>query len=203
MASNKSKYPETIFLASGNRDKLKELQQMLEPLGIKLKSTLDVENPADVEEDKDSLKGNALKKARYWHQETDLPSLADDTGLEVEVLNGRPGVYSARYAGEDASYDDNVQKLLSELEGQDIRSARFRTVMAFVTGDEDLFFEGVCRGEITEKPVGTGGFGYDPVFIPDGFKKTFAEIDPKEKNAISHRGKALQKFVDYLMAKKT
>ena len=198
MASNKGKYPETIFLASGNMDKLSELRDMLEPLGIELKSTLDLKDPAEVEEDKDSLKGNALKKAKYWFQETGLPSLADDTGLEVNALDGMPGVCSARYAGEDASYNDNVQKLLSELKGQDNRSARFRTVMAFVTGDEDLFFEGVCEGEIIEQPAGSGGFGYDPVFMPTGFKKTFAEIDPKEKNAISHRGKALQKFVDYV-----
>jgi len=198
MASLIGQYPKTIFLASGNRDKLKELRQLLEPLGIEIKSTIDTDDPAEVEEDSDSLQGNALKKATYWYRETGLPSLADDTGLEVNALNGRPGVYSARYAGVGASYQDNVQKLLNEMKNYENRTARFRTVVAYVTGREELFFEGICKGTITEKPVGTGGFGYDPLFIPEGFKKTFAEIDPKEKNRISHRGKALRKFVDYL-----
>ena len=188
-----------IFIASGNPHKIEELKQILNPRGIKLKSTLDYPDAEEVVEDKPDLEGNALKKVRYWHEITGLPSLSDDTGLEVEALDGSPGVYSARYAGEQATYEQNTQKLLSELEGNENRSARFRTVVAFIDdkGEEHLF-EGICEGKILEQPKGDKGFGYDPVFQPIGYEKSFAELSGEEKNRISHRGIAIQKFLRYL-----
>lgn len=188
----------TVFLASGNPHKIEELQQILKPLSITLQSTLDVKNAEEVIEDQPDLHGNALKKARFWHHKTSLPSLADDTGLEVDALNGAPGVYSARYAGENVTYDDNVKKLLAEMTGETDRKARFRTVIAFVTHSEEHLFEGVCEGAITTKKIGEKGFGYDPVFKPEGYSRTFAELSAEEKNKISHRGRALQKFLAYL-----
>lgn len=188
----------TIFLASGNPHKIEELKQMIEPLGIELKSTLDFPDAHEVVEDQPDLEGNALKKARYWFNETGIPSLADDTGLEVDALNGAPGVYSARYAGENVTYDDNVEKLLREMDGESDRKARFRTVIAFLDGSDEHLFEGVCEGEITTQRKGEKGFGYDPVFQPLGYDQTFAELSSEEKNKISHRGLAFQKFLAYL-----
>lgn len=190
--------PETIFIASGNPHKIEELRQVLQPMGIELESTLDFSDAEEVEEDQPDLEGNAMKKARFWHQKTGLPSLADDTGLEVDSLDGAPGVYSARYAGENATYEANVSKLLSELEGKENRSARFRTVVAFVTKDEQHLFEGVCEGKITADKRGEKGFGYDPVFMPEGYHQTFAELSSEEKNRISHRGRAVQKFLEFI-----
>lgn len=191
---------ETVVLASRNKHKIEELRTTLQPLGIELKSTFDFPDLEEVEEDQDTLEGNALKKARYVHQQTGLSALSDDTGLEVDALNGRPGVYSARYAGEGATYQDNVDKLLDELSDvpMERRGAQFRTVAAFVTSDNEYTFEGTCRGTIITKEQGTGGFGYDPVFVPASYKKTFAELDAEMKNRISHRGKVLQKFIDFL-----
>lgn len=188
----------TLVLASRNKHKIEELRSVLTPLGIELKSTYDFPGLEEVVEDRDTLQGNALKKARYVHQETGLPALSDDTGLEVDALGGRPGVYSARYAGESATYQDNVQKLLKELSGVDFekRDAQFRTVIALVANDETQTFEGICRGKILDEQRGDGGFGYDPVFQPDQYKKTFAELDADTKNKISHRGKAIAKFLE-------
>lgn len=190
--------PDKIFLASGNPHKIEELQQVLQPLGIDLTSTRDIPDPEEVVEDKPDLEGNALKKAKFWFDKTGLPSLADDTGLEVDALQGAPGVRSARYAGANATYEDNVNKLLSELNGVSNRKARFRTVIAYVTKSENYLFEGVCRGNIIEKKRGDKGFGYDPVFVPEGYTQTFAELNSEEKNRISHRGKSVQKFVEYI-----
>ena len=192
------KKPETIFLASGNTHKIEELKQVLQPLGIKLKSTLDYPDAEEVVEDQPDLQGNALKKAKFWWNKTGLPSISDDTGLEVDALNGAPGVYSARYAGENPTYDDNVNKLLAELKGEKNRSAQFRTVIAFVDSSDNYFFEGICRGKIIDEKRGDKGFGYDPIFVPEGFEKTFAELRAEEKNKISHRGRAVQKFIDFL-----
>lgn len=188
----------TIFLASGNPHKIEELKQMIQPLGIELKSTFDFPDAHEVVEDQPDLEGNALKKAGYWLNETGIPSLADDTGLEVDALQGAPGVYSARYAGENVTYDDNVEKLLREMAGKSGRKARFRTVIAFCDGKEEHLFEGVCEGEITTQRKGKKGFGYDPVFQPEGYDHTFAELSAEEKNKISHRGRAFQKFLAYL-----
>ncbi|MGK7371693.1 MAG: RdgB/HAM1 family non-canonical purine NTP pyrophosphatase, partial [Candidatus Halalkalibacterium sp. M3_1C_030] len=161
----------------------------------------DYPNLKEVEEDKLTLEGNAIKKARYVYEETGLPALSDDTGLEVDALDGRPGVFSARYAGEDVVYEDNVQKLLAELAGVDLkdRKAQFRTVAALVSDKGTHTFEGVCRGVILTEKRGEKGFGYDPVFQPEGYKETFAEMESETKNKISHRGKAIQLFLDWLM----
>ncbi|TVR12435.1 MAG: RdgB/HAM1 family non-canonical purine NTP pyrophosphatase [Balneolaceae bacterium] len=197
-----SAVPDQILVASANPHKIEELRQMLRPLSVTLKSTLDYPGGEEVVEDLPTLEGNALKKARYWNQFSGLPALADDTGLEVDALDGAPGVYSARYAGEKASYSDNVMKLLRELEDKPDRTARFRTVIAFVDGANEHLFEGVCSGEITESQKGEKGFGYDPVFRPAGYGKTFAELSPEEKNNISHRGLSIKAFAEFLESKK-
>lgn len=190
----------TIILASRNSDKIEELRSTLQGFDLELKSALDFPELQEVVEDKKTLEGNALKKARYVHRKTGLPALADDTGLEVDALDGRPGVYSARYAGNDATYQQNVDKLLEELAGVDAkdRGAQFRTVAAFVRENESHTFQGVCRGTIIEEERGAGGFGYDPVFQPEGYEQTFAELDADIKNDISHRAKAVAKFVSFL-----
>ncbi|MFU8813140.1 MAG: RdgB/HAM1 family non-canonical purine NTP pyrophosphatase [Balneolaceae bacterium] len=187
-----------FILASGNPHKVDELRQIFKPLGIELKSALDFPDTDEVVEDQPDLEGNAFKKARYWHRKTGLPALADDTGLEVEALNGAPGVYSARYAGGDATYDDNITKLLEELDGKQNRAAQFRTVVAFVDGEVEELFEGACPGKIINQKRGDKGFGYDPVFVPEGFTETFAELSSEQKNKISHRGIAVEKFISYL-----
>lgn len=189
-----------LVLASQNKNKIEEMRYILSDLGIEVLSALDFPHLEEVEEDLPTLEGNALKKARYVHQQTGIPSLSDDTGLEVDALDGRPGVYSARYSGENATYQENVLKLLSELKGKDERGARFRTVVAFVTDKEEHTFEGFVEGEITTEQTGDGGFGYDPVFKPSGYIETFAELDNSEKNRISHRGRAIQNFVSFLEA---
>ncbi|AXJ01605.1 XTP/dITP diphosphohydrolase [Cyclonatronum proteinivorum] len=190
--------PDTIVLASANPHKVTELREILSGIGVKLKSTSDFPGLRDVIEDAETLHGNALKKAAYLYETTGLPALADDTGLEVDHLNGAPGVYSARYAGERATYEDNVNKLLRELGSTDNRSARFRTVIAFKNDSGTFFFNGVCEGRITKTPIGDNGFGYDPVFMPEGYNLTFAELMSEIKNNISHRGRAVKKFIRFL-----
>lgn len=190
-----------LVLASRNKDKIQELRATLKDIGIELKSTYDFPELQEVEEDRPTLEGNAIKKARYVYEATGLPSLSDDTGLEVDALDGRPGVYSARYAGEEATYKDNLEKLLDELAGvaPKDRKAQFRTVAALVSDEGTHTFEGICRGLILEKPRGEKGFGYDPVFQPEGHTETFAEMDAELKNRISHRGKAIQKLLEWLI----
>lgn len=190
-----------LILASRNQYKIQELRELVEPLGIQLLSALDVEELEEVEEDQPDLEGNALKKARYVHSVTGIPALSDDTGLEVDALEGAPGVYSARYAGEDASYQDNVLKLINQLEGKSQRNAQFRTVVALIDGDQEFTFEGVCRGVILNEQRGDKGFGYDPVFKPNGYDQTFAELSAEVKNKISHRGRAVQKLIEFLSKK--
>lgn len=187
-----------LVIASQNPHKIEEMQQIFRPLGIQVLSTMDFPELDEVVEDRPTLQGNAIKKAEYVASEIGLPALSDDTGLEVDVLNGRPGVYSARYAGKHASYQDNVLKLLDELKDATNRNAQFRTVVALVNEGESFTFEGICRGTILREQKGDNGFGYDPVFQPEGYDKTFAELDSVIKNEISHRGKAVQKFVDFL-----
>ena len=187
-----------LVIASRNEHKIVEMEQLLSPLGIEVLSTKDFPNLEEVVEDRPTLKGNALKKARYVAAQTNLPALSDDTGLEVEALNGEPGVYSARYAGPSASYEDNVIKLLDDLAGKENRKARFRTIVALVDGDEEFTFEGICNGKIIEEQRGGEGFGYDPIFMPVDYGHTFAELDSSTKNLISHRGKAVEKFVKFL-----
>lgn len=174
------------------------MKQLVAHLGIDVFSALDFPDLEEVEEDKPTLEGNALKKARYVNQQTGIPALSDDTGLEVKALDGAPGVFSARYAGENASYQDNVLKLLDALKGKENRAAQFRTVVALVDGNQEWTFEGVCKGKIIEDQIGKKGFGYDPIFMPDEFAETFAQMDPNIKNLISHRGKAVQRFLEFL-----
>jgi XTP/dITP diphosphohydrolase len=190
--------PRKIFFGTGNPKKLKEIREVLGDQ-FALLSFTDLPEPLDVEETEDTLEGNAILKARAYHAATGLPCFADDTGLEVAALGGRPGVYSARYAGLDGDATRNMQKLLQELDGQAERSARFRTVIAWYDGEALHTFEGVLSGRIGTAPIGSNGFGYDPVFYPDGMDKTLAELDADQKNAISHRGQALRKFVDFLL----
>jgi len=186
-----------LLLSTNNKDKIKELQEILNDMNISLVSLGDISN-IDIEETGTTLKENALIKARAAFKETGLPSVADDTGLEVDFLDGAPGVYSARFAGEKATYDDNNKKLLKLLKDVDKekRSARFRCVAAFVDDNTEFAVEGVCEGLILDKMVGGRGFGYDPIFFVKEVGKTFAEMTREEKNRISHRGRAFRKMAD-------
>ena len=190
-----------LVLATGNEGKKKEIEYLLRDFDLKIYSLRDFDGLPEVDEDQPTLEGNAEKKARVIHELVGMPTLADDTGLEVDALDGRPGVYSARYAGEDGNADANRELLLKEMANQSNRVARFRTVLAYFINGEKHLFEGVCEGEIIEIERGIGGFGYDPVFVPENSQMTFAEMSVEEKNKISHRGKALRKFVDYLSNK--
>ncbi len=182
--------PSRLVVASQNPDKIREVEEVLEGLSLPIEIVRGHHWP-EVEETEDTLEGNALLKARAVAAITGLAAVADDTGLEVRALGGAPGVFTARYAGPDATYGDNVAKLLAGLEGVEDRRARFRTAVALVDpSGEEVVVEGALDGSIATEPRGTGGFGYDPVFVVDG--RTLAEIAPAEKNAISHRGRALQ-----------
>ena len=185
-----------IVLATHNHDKEIELQHSLRGLGVEICSLSEYPDIGDIEETGATLLENSLLKAHTVHDRTGLPAIADDTGLEVDALDGAPGVYSARFAGADATYEDNVNKLLSVMEevSDDMRSARFRTVISFVDGNQELWTEGHIDGKIIDFPRGNAGFGYDPVFYIPQLEKTFAELSTADKNKISHRGLALQKL---------
>jgi len=189
-----------IVLATHNRGKMEEMAAILGHLPVELLTLDAFPEIGDIPETGNTLKENAFIKAETVHRLTGLPALADDTGLEVDALNGAPGIYSARYAGADATFDDNCQKMLKELHGIPVekRTARFRTVIAFVNGGEKEWVEGVAEGRIIEEKRGIGGFGYDPIFYYPPLRKTFAELDSVEKNSISHRGKALRNFCGIL-----
>ena len=186
-----------IVFATNNRNKLREMREIMDGL-YEVLSLDDIGCHEEIVEDADTLQGNAKIKADYITNKYGMNCFADDTGLEVEALDGAPGVYSARYAGEHCSYQDNVNKLLAAMKGQTNRKAAFRTVIVLNLDGESYFFEGRCDGHITEEQHGTDGFGYDPIFMPDGFNKTFAEMEHEEKNAISHRGRATQKLIAFL-----
>lgn len=186
-----------LIFATNNKNKLREIQEIL-GVSFSVQSLQDAGIQTEIPEDFDTLQENALQKARFIHERTQQNVFADDTGLEVDALNGAPGVFSARYAGETANSDKNIQKLLSELENTENRKARFRTVIALIFDKQEYLFEGVCEGTITQTIQGEGGFGYDPVFIPNGKAYSFAEMVPTEKNKISHRGRAVQKLVAFL-----
>ena len=182
-----------FVLATRNRHKGEELAALLGDLGIRIRTLADFPDAPEVEEDGETCEANAIKKATVISQATGLPAVADDTGLEVDALGGRPGVYAARYAGEDATYEDNCRKLLQELSGvpRDKRTARFITVAAIaVPGETVQVTRGVLEGYITEAASGSRGFGYDPVFYVPEMRATLAEITPEQKNRISHRAKA-------------
>lgn len=193
----------TLVLATHNPHKREELREILRgeiSNGIEILTLEDIKPPVgDIEETGTTLEENALIKARYVYDRTMLATVADDTGLEVDALDGVPGVYSARYSGEGATYASNVRKLLLELEGKDDRRAKFSTVIAYIDeGDHEHLFRGEIIGVIATEPRGTNGFGYDPIFIPDDGTRTFAEMTDEEKNAVSHRGRALRAFIRYL-----
>ena len=187
-----------LCFATNNSHKLKELSQLVGS-DIILQSLQDIGCTVDIPEMGDSLQANSLEKAEYVKSNFNINCFADDTGLEVDALNGDPGVFSARYAGEPVDSKKNIDLLLKNLKGVSDRSARFRTVITLLIKNQiPIFFEGVVEGVISESENGRSGFGYDPIFIPNGFSCTFAEMTAEEKNGISHRGKAVQKLVNYL-----
>lgn len=187
---------QTLVLATHNPDKQAEMNAVLSDLGLDVIGLDQYPEIDDIPEYGTTLLENALIKARAVHLKTGFPALADDTGLEVDALHGAPGVYSARFAGEDATYQDNVKKLLSVMAGvsRQNRTARFRTVVALIDSDTELWTEGIIEGLITRDQRGSGGFGYDPIFEAADTGKTFSEMSAAQKNEISHRARALQKM---------
>ena len=186
-----------LVFATNNANKIKEVQKLI-PNHITLLSLKDIGCFEDVPETQLTIKGNAIQKAEYIKENYGFDCFADDTGLEVEALNGEPGVFSARYAGEQRDANDNMNKLLMELDGNPNRKAQFKTVIALHLNDKLHTFTGICEGEITQTRKGDSGFGYDPIFMPDGFIKTFAEMELALKNKIGHRGKAVMELVGFL-----
>lgn len=188
-----------IIFATSNRHKLSEAKGII-GTDILLITPADLGITESIPEDSPTLEENALFKARYLWEKTRRNVFADDTGLEVEALNGAPGVMSARYASEECDAGKNMQKLLKELKDTNNRKARFRTVVALIINGETHLFEGIVNGTILESLSGTGGFGYDPLFLPDGYTKTLAELSYEEKNLISHRGIAMRKLAEFLQS---
>ena len=186
-----------LTFATSNKSKAKELNALLSSK-FSIQTLVDIDFTGDIPETSNTLEGNAIQKAQFVVDNYGLDCFADDTGLEIEALNGEPGVYSARYAGEDRSSDDNMNKVLDKLKGETDRKAQFRTVIALMTEGETHLFEGVSKGSIALGKSGTDGFGYDPIFIPEGYDRTFSEMTLDQKNEISHRGIAVRKLVDFL-----
>lgn len=189
-----------IVFATHNAHKVSEVQAVLGS-EYQLITATEAGITEEIPETQPTIEGNALQKARYVYEHTGLNCFADDTGLEVEALNGAPGVYSARYAGEHVSYADNNVLLLKNLAGCENRKARFRTVIALIVDGKEYLFEGRVEGTIATEPHGEGGFGYDPLFVPEGSQLTFAEMSSEAKNKISHRGRAVAKLVAFLHGK--
>ena len=187
----------TLLFATNNPHKLREIREIAGN-DYQILSLKDVNLETDIPETRETLEGNAIQKARFVYDQTGINCFADDTGLEIDVLDGRPGVYSARYAGEGCSFDDNVRKVLEELDGVDHRKACFRCVVCLILDGKEHLFEGRIPGEIIRERRGSDGFGYDPVFQPDGHSQTFAEMPPHLKNGISHRGIAVSKLFRFL-----
>lgn len=190
--------PVKLVLATRNPGKVAEMKALLQDLPVELYSVTDFPDAPIVEEDAPNLEGNAHKKAVALHAHTGLPALADDTGLEVAALGGRPGVHSARFAGPEANDATNRMHLAEQMHSKQNRHAQFRTVIAFAESDGVSYFEGVCKGVIIDEERGAAGFGYDPLFVPAGKTRTFAEMSKVEKNTISHRGRALAAFIAFL-----
>ena len=186
-----------MIFVTNNTHKLQEVSAMLDGK-MALQSLRDIGCTDDIPETADTLEGNALQKAEYIYNNYQLNCFADDTGLEVEALNGAPGVYSARYAGEGHDSEANMQKLLKELEGKENRNAQFRTAFALIIDGKKELFEGIVKGKIITQKKGSEGFGYDPLFVPDGYTETFAELGADIKNKISHRAVATHKLCEYL-----
>ena len=186
-----------LVFATNNQHKLKELQVILGD-EFRLLSLKDIGCNEEIPEEQETLEGNASQKAFFIYNKYGYNCFADDTGLEIKALDGEPGVYSARYAGEEKSAEANMLKVLQKMTKINERKARFRTVISLVVNGEEKLFEGIVAGDILEEKRGSSGFGYDPIFQPEGFELTFAEMELSEKNKISHRGKAVQKLVNYL-----
>ena len=186
-----------LIFATNNKHKLQEVSEMLDSV-ISIQSLSDVGLEGDIPETSDTLEGNALQKAQWVYERTGCDCFADYTGLEVEALDGRPGVYSARYAGDHCSFDDNINKMLGEMEGKTNRRACFRTVICLLENGVPRYFEGRVDGQILTERYGKEGFGYDPIFMPDRFAVSFAEMPMEVKNRISHRGRAVAKLTAYL-----
>jgi XTP/dITP diphosphohydrolase len=187
-----------LVFATNNNHKLREISNLLGN-SFNLLSLKDLDISEDIPEEEPTLEGNALQKARYIYKKLNKNVFADDTGLETEALDGQPGVHSARYAGENKNSDDNINKLLSLLNGNNNRKARFRCVIALIINGDEHLFEGIAEGSIIDERRGSEGFGYDPVFIPSGSKLTFAEMPLPEKNLISHRARAFEKLKIFLL----
>ena len=185
-----------LVFATNNQNKLKEVKAML--TNFEIISLADLNCFDDIPETAETLEGNAIIKANYITKKYGLSCFADDTGLEVTALNNEPGVFSARYAGKENSAEDNMKKLLENLSPHSNKKAQFRTAIALNIQKKQFIFEGICKGTILNKKQGNKGFGYDPIFMPTGFKKSFAEMDMRDKGTISHRGKAIDKLVTFL-----
>lgn len=186
-----------LVFASNNKNKIKEIQQLL-PDSIEILSLESIGCHEEIPETAETIEGNAILKANYVTEKYGYNCFADDTGLEIEALNGEPGVYSARYAGEQKDANDNMDKVLNALSDSNNRTAQFKTVIALNINGEQQLFTGIAKGEITIEKSGNQGFGYDPIFRPEGYQETFADLDLAIKNKISHRGKATQMLISYL-----
>lgn len=186
-----------LVFASNNKNKIAEIQQLIGDK-FEIVSLEDIGCTEDIPETAETIEGNAILKAQYVYDKYGLSCFADDTGLEIDALQGEPGVYSARYAGEQKNADDNMALVLQKLENKTNRSAQFKTVIALNFGSEHFLFEGIVKGTITPVKRGNEGFGYDPIFQPEGFDITFAEMSMQQKATISHRGKAVEKLVNFL-----
>ena len=186
-----------LVFATNNKHKLQEVRDIVGD-GVEVLSLNDIGCFDDIPETADTLQGNALIKARHIYEKYGFDCFADDTGLEVEALDGAPGVYSARYAGEECDSEANMQKLLENLTGKSNRNAQFRTVIALIVKGDEKLFNGIVKGTITTRKMGDSGFGYDPVFVPEGYSESFAQMSGEMKNSISHRFRATRELSDYL-----
>jgi len=186
-----------LIFATSNQNKVLEIQKIL-PKKFNIKSLKDLNYFEDVPENENTIEGNAVFKAKYIYKKFNINVFADDTGLEVEALNGEPGVHSARYAGKSRNSEKNIKKLLKNLKNIKNRNARFKTVIALIIDNKLHIFSGIVEGYILDSPKGNNGFGYDPIFCPNGFDKSFAELTLKEKNLISHRSVAMKKLIDFI-----
>lgn len=186
-----------LIFATSNQNKVLEIQKIL-PKKLNIKSLKDLNYFEDIPENETTIEGNAIFKAKYIYEKFNINVFADDTGLEVEALNGEPGVHSARYAGTTRSSEKNIKKLLKNLKNIKNRNARFKTVIALIIDNKLHIFSGIVEGYILDSPKGNNGFGYDPIFCPNGFNKSFAELTLKEKNLISHRSLAMKKLIDFI-----
>jgi len=186
-----------IVFATSNQHKLKEILSIVPPY-IEILSLRDIDFTDELPETRDTIEGNSLQKAEYLAQKMGIACFSEDTGLEINAINNEPGVYSARYAGVNASFEDNVTKVLAKMKGEKDRTARFKTVITYYNDGQFVQFEGITKGVITEERRGIAGFGYDPVFVPDGSQKSYAEMTLEEKNIFSHRKKSFDLFANHL-----